>query len=130
VAYIGPVFIVEPGREYLLAHVAGDDTTPIVFGGAEGTTDEELLRALIHRVKFRHLVGDDGAEDDEDPVALANLRGALLALEVTKARRRGVTQMGALLAMIEERHHRIEDEPPCGACGFLRCVEHPAPAAP
>lgn len=50
--------VIIPGHKYLLAHLDGDGTQELSFVNRghncdeEGTTNQEVLRALIDRIKF------------------------------------------------------------------------------
>lgn len=80
-------------------------------GHCEGTNMQEVLRALIDRSIY--LGGQVSCSETE--AVIANLRSALLLLELRAARRHGrMLDMHGAFA--------IETWPTCDKCGHIGCV--------
>jgi hypothetical protein len=114
--------VIDAGHDYLLAHLDGDSSQRLTFvkregesypgnaGHHEGTNMQEVLRVLIDRA----LYVDGQISCSETKAVVANLRSALLLLELRAARRHG-----RLLDLHGEE--RIEILPTCKSCGHIGC---------
>ena len=121
--------VLDPGHRYLLAHLDGVGETSLVFvkrvgerypgnaGAHEGTTTQEVLRALIERAKFV----EAQKPSRHNVTAIAYLREALFALEVRAAIERD-DQVEFSLATNHRRD--IEGMPTCATCGHVACRAH------
>jgi hypothetical protein len=122
------VRILDPGHIYALdvLDIAADErqsTEMLVFVKREGprypgnlshypgTNCQEVIRALIDRVKYL----DSQAPDPRNQPVIAHLREALWLFESRAAQR-----YGRQLPPIEE-FTCIEDEPTCPGCAHIRC---------
>ena len=122
--------VLDPGHRYLLAHLDGDAEAPLVFvkrvgekypgnvGPHEGTTTQEVLRALIERAKFV----EAQKPSRHNAAAIYHLREALFALELRAAVERD-DQVEFSLAT-SRRRPDIEVVPTCGRCGHVACRAH------
>lgn len=81
-------------------------------GSYQGTNCQEVIRALIDRVKYL----DRQIEAPENEIVLASLRSALWALEVRAARRHKVQLLPT--------RYEIEAMPTCRVCGHVVCRGH------
>lgn len=87
----------------------------------EGTTTQEVLRALIDRQKYV----DGQRHDMANVLVVSNLRQALRWLEVRAAEERGDdVAADAVLDMKEP-----ELEPTCAGCGHVLCARSHEPVA-
>lgn len=101
-----------PG-EYVLTFVKRDgDGYPFNRGEHPGTNCQEVLRALIARVRYL----DDQIPAPENARILAGLRDVLLAFEERAAKRHG--------RALHNLGHAIEREPTCTHCGHIQCEGH------
>lgn len=114
----------DPGHLYKLDVLDGDgekETLRFVkregsgypgnVGHYPGTNCQEVLRALIDRVKYL-----DGQIPDSSNVAvLGHLRGALVSLEIRAARRHKRVPANALWIV------DVENAPTCPECGHIGC---------
>ena len=119
--------VLDPGHRYLLAHLDGVGETSLVFvkrvgekypgntGAHEGTTMQEVLRALIDRSKFV----DAQESSTWNAQVLGSLRRALWALECRAAAKRGEADRFADATAAE-----IESLPTCATCGHVACGVH------
>lgn len=125
------MLVLDPGHVYELRvfDAASEQTAPLAFmkreglgypfnvGHHAGTNCQEVLRALIDRVKYlQHQI-----PCPENLIILAGLRSALVAFEIRAARRHGreLTFEGD-----------IEDAPTCRQCGHIGCEAHLMPPRP
>lgn len=121
--------IIDPGHDYELAHLDGTRTSRLTFvkregpsyprnvGHHEGTNIQEVLRALIDRVKYL----DAQIYDERNNAVISHLRCCLLLLEERAAERHGTELRLATMKSIEEL-------PVCEKCGHITChgTCHPA----
>lgn len=85
----------------------------------EGTTAQEVLRALIDRTIYV-----DGQEHhDENDNAIEALRDALCYLEARAAKVRG--DLGLFRRQYADHGDEIESMPTCADCGHIACSRHP-----
>lgn len=94
------VFVKREGKNY-----------PGNVGHHPGTNCQEVIRALIDRVKYR----DAQIPDNRNNEILNDLRHALWIFELRAAERYG-RDFG-----IGDRLHRIEEVPTCSRCGHIGC---------
>jgi hypothetical protein len=114
--------VLDDGHTYLLLHLDGAGAEKLSFvkregpgypgneGHYEGTNIQEVLRALIDRSHYLY----DQVPCSETLAVIANLRSALLLLELRAARRHG-----RHLDLHGEEY--IEDLPVCPRCGHIGC---------
>jgi len=119
------MIVTDPGHAYLLTTYDGEGHKPLVFmkregpgfpgnvGHYPGTNCQEVLRALIDRVKYL----DGQVPCEENVEILTNLRSALVWFEARAARRHGLE----VSYLVE-----IEDVPTCSTCGHVVCKGHSA----
>lgn len=114
---------VDPGHEYLLDEYDGyhergmrlifvkreGEGYPLNVGHHPGTNCQEVLRALIERVKYLQ----KQIRCDENAVILRKLRDALWQFEIRAAQRHGRT--------LPEMSGGIETLPTCKGCGHIGC---------
>ena len=118
--------IVDPGHWYELNHLDGTGIGTLTFvkrvgdnypGNAgppyEGTTIQEVLRALIDRCEYV----DKQKPCEETMLATESLKYALWILEMRVRRERG-QPTSDIMAI------GIESEPTCPECGHVRCLNH------
>jgi hypothetical protein len=115
----------DPGHTYWLDQLDGDGRALLIFvkregegypgnvGHYQGTTMQEVIRALIARAKYVHAQIPDG----RNPMIVKHLRGALLWLEDRAAERHGRT----LDPNIWNVDREIEDIPTCSGCLHVGC---------
>lgn len=115
---------VDPGHEYLLDSYDGEQVNRLVFmkregegypfnvGHHPGTNCQEVIRALIARVKYLQ----KQIPCDENYGLLTHLRGALFCLEYRAARRHG-----RILHIPSEQPLEVEDYSTCDGCGHIQC---------
>lgn len=121
--------VVDPGHVYDLAWLDGpvsyqaSNPDRLVFvkregpgypgnsGHHPGTTMQEVLRAIIHRLKYV----DAQIPDDRNETALGFLRLAMFNLEHRAAERHGRTLDVDIIPA-------IEDQPTCPKCLHIGCV--------
>lgn len=124
--------VIDQGHHYDLAIYDEDDRTtqhllfmkregpgyPFNVGHHAGTNCQEVIRALIDRVKYL----ERQIECPENAVILAGLRSALLAFEIRAARRHGRELPGLPI--------EVENMPTCDVCGHIGCASerHPSHA--
>lgn len=123
--------VIDPGHEYELDWLDGkppiersggvEDGNRLIFvkrsgngypgnvGYHPGTNIQEVLRALIERVKYL----DGQIHDERNGAVLANLRGALYLLEDRAAERHG--------RRLTVQARNIEHQPTCNLCGHIEC---------
>ena len=120
---------VDPGHSYLLtAYDAEPGSTrnlvfmkregpgyPFNVGHYPGTNCQEVIRALIDRVKYL----DRQIACPENAIILAGLRSALAAFEIRAARRHG--------RELSAQPTEIENAPICQCCGHIGCSIHSPP---
>lgn len=121
--------VVDPGHEYILNVLDGNDPETLTpetltfvkrdgegypgnVGSHSGTTTQEVLRALVDRIKYV----DNQIHDDNNDEVLSHLRLAIFYLELRAAKRHG----RILRASIAQ----IELEPTCPVCGHIECDAH------
>ena len=117
----------DPGHSYALATYDADqgiengilvfmkregEGYPFNVGHHPGTNCQEVIRALIDRVKYLNRQ----VPAVENAVIVAGLRSALAAFELRAARRHG-RELPAF-------NTPIEDEPVCVRCGHIWCGGH------
>lgn len=90
---------------------------PFNVGHYPGTNCQEVIRALIERVKYL----DRQIACAENAMILSGLRTALIAFE-TRAARRHRRELPALPV-------EVEDMPTCKTCGHIGCDIHATVAA-
>lgn len=101
--------------------------------GYDGTTTQEVLRALIDRMKYV----DNQIADPTNAEVIEHLRTSLLCLEIRAARERGefdafVKHLAKAKAVVPSaerlqdmaRYVCIEDLPTCDECGHIACQRH------
>lgn len=113
--------VLDPGHEYLLGTLDGDMAVLLTFvkrqgdkypgnvGSHPGTTIQEVLRALLERL--RYVWGQEPCA--ETAQAAAHLRAALRLLEERAARKHGRT--------LEATDDELMYGPLCAACGHAGC---------
>ena len=116
--------VLDPGHRFVLAHLDGRGETILQFvkrqgpgypgneGTSEGTTIQEVLRALISRAEYVN--GQIPCAETES--AIDHMRAAVLALEQRAARRHG-RPAEALTA------NAAVAGPTCRVCGHVGCDE-------
>ena len=99
------------GRQLVLRFMKriGDGYPHNVGPPYPGTNCQEVIRALIDRVKYLHMQ----IPHPQNVVILDSLRGALTAFEERAAERHGRELLFS---------NPIEDEPSCQVCGHIRCT--------
>lgn len=114
---------VDKGHEYLLDEYDGyhergmrlvfvkreGEGYPFNKGSHCGTNCQEVLRALIYRVKYLQ----KQIPCDENVVVLRNLRNALWQFEIRAAQRHG--------RQLPKLPEAIETVPTCEGCGHIGC---------
>lgn len=120
--------IVDPGHEFLLDSYDGEKENRLVFmkregegypfnvGRHAGTNCQEVIRALIDRLKYL----DRQIPCQENQGAITHLRGALFCFEYRAANRHG----RVLHFPSEGYQPEIEDVPTCATCGHIQCELH------
>lgn len=125
--------VIEPGHTYQLTCFDGFENLFLTFmkreginypgnmGAHPGTNCQEVLRALIDRVKG--LTGQAEQMEDmlsvqDNEVILTYLRLALLRFEKRAARRHGRILPAAIL----DDRANIEHAPTCEKCGHIGCA--------
>lgn len=115
---------IDPGHVYELTVYDGMGSQALVFvkregpgypgnvGSHAGTNCQEVIRALIARVKY--LEGQ--IAHPENGVILGCLREALMAFERRAAERHG--------RKLPELAWPVEQERPCRTCGHIHCDRH------
>lgn len=115
---------VEPGHEYLLDSYDGEQENRLVFmkregegypfnvGHHAGTNCQEVLRALIARVKYL----DSQISSPYNHKVLMALRTSLLCFEQRAANRHGRT-----FPDYHVFHVEVELLPTCPGCGHIGC---------
>jgi hypothetical protein len=125
------VKVIDPGHEYELDWLDGkppiersggiEDGNRLIFvkragagypgnkGSHPGTNMQEVLRALIDRVKYL----DGQIHDERNLGVLENLRGALWLLEDRAAERHGRS--------LQSQVRNIEHQLTCQRCGHVEC---------
>lgn len=89
--------------------------------GYDGTTTQEVLRALIDRTKYV----DKQDQHTVNISVLYNLRSALYALERRAAERRGEPRaLDAIRAIDGSPDAGIEAFAKCETCGHIKCSVH------
>lgn len=123
---------IDPGHEYLLSSYDGQQENRLVFmkregegypfnvGHHAGTNCQEVIRALIARLKYLQ----SQIPCDENLGALCHLRGALTAFEWRAARRHGRV---LYLPSDGPPFCEIEELPTCVTCGHVQCTAHVPP---
>lgn len=114
---------VDPGHEYLLDSYDGGEPVRLTFvkregegypfnvGHHPGTNCQEVIRALIDRVKYLQRQ----IRCDENIFVIDYLRRALWQFEVRAAQRHGRKLPDFYL-------NEIEDQPTCAGCGHIGCA--------
>ena len=113
--------VIDPGHEYALTHLDGGREEILTFvkregpqypgnvGSHPGTNMQEVLRVLIHRLRYL----DEQLPHFSNKYVLDDLRSALRKLEIRAADRHG------------RRHPRFTIEPEampvCQRCGHIEC---------
>ena len=127
--------VIDPGHRYLLNHLdddgRGSEPTALVFvkregpgypgneGHHAGTNLQEVLRALISRVKY--LEGQESHPNNA--VVIMNLRHAIWLLESRAAERHGRVFDLSAKGVVDINDSSIEDAPTCQQCGHVGCLE-------
>lgn len=113
---------VDPGHEYLLDSYDGGDPVRLVYvkregegypfnvGHHPGTNCQEVIRALIARVKYLQ----KQVRCDENIFVIDYLRRALWQFEIRAAQRHGRRLPDFYL-------NEIENQPTCAGCGHIGC---------
>lgn len=113
--------VLDAGHRFALRHLDGDGEEILQFvkregegypgniGHCEGTTMQEVLRALISRAKY--VDGQIPCYETDKGIEL--MRGALRWFEVRAARRHG--------RIFEDRRNDIELADTCEKCGHIGC---------
>lgn len=113
--------IIDQGHLYQLDHLDGDEYELLRFvkregenypgnvGHYEGTNIQEVLRALIHRIKYL----DRQMHDDRNMHILHNLRHCIFLLESRAAERHN--------RILSQTNLPIEMLPYCKRCGHIEC---------
>jgi hypothetical protein len=117
-SYLLKMYDIEPsvavGEHHLIFMKRQGPGYPGNFGQHAGTNCQEVLRALIDRVKYV----DKQIPHPENKTILTSLRRALLSLDVRAAERRGAEGLPIWpLPSIDGKY--IEDYEPCPKCGHL-----------
>lgn len=123
---------VDPGHLYVLDHLDGEGTSLLRFvkrvgenfpgneePAYEGVTLQEVLRAMIDRVKY---VSNQQHWQENDDV-LTSLRDALYKLELRAAKVR--QEVKEFLNVNRSNTMWIEELPVCNQCGHVACGRHP-----
>lgn len=113
--------IIDPGHKYELNHLDGNSKSILTFvkregtkypgniGNHEGTNIQEVLRALINRIKYLNNQNPDFQNDN----ILKNLRNSIWCLEHRAARRHN--------RPIPYTSKTIELDKFCENCGHIGC---------
>lgn len=116
--------VVDPGHEYLLDSLDGEQINHLIFvkregvnypgnvGHHPGTTMQEVLRALIHRAAYVN--NQIWCEETEQ--AIMHMEAAVLVLEIRAAKRHS-RSLDAV-----PRQHVISGEGKCQKCGHVGCA--------
>ena len=124
--------VIDAGHEYELQSYDGEQVNRLVFmkregegypfnvGHHAGTNCQEVLRALIDRVKY--LQKQIPCEENER--ILGYLRSALWQFEKRAALRHGRDSVFPWSHLYQPIP--IEDQPTCKACGHVGCLAHNA----
>ena len=114
--------VIDPGHEYELAHLDGDGSSRLVFvkregdgypgnvGHHEGTTMQEVLRALIDRAKYVNAQ----IPSAYTLAAIDCMRTAIEYFEVRAAKRHGREFISSTVP--------IEERITCLKCGHIGCL--------
>ncbi len=117
--------VVDPGHEYLLDSLDGEQMNHLIFvkregekfpgnvGHHPGTTMQEVLRALIDRAQYVN----NQVKCHETTMAIDNMEFALLWLEQRAAKRHGRSE--SFLDI--ERKDIISGKNKCSKCGHVGC---------
>ena len=119
--------VIDPGHEYELDSYDGGEPVRLVFlkregegypfneGHHSGTNCQEVLRALIDRVKY--LQKQIACEENE--CIINKLRSCLWEFEKRAAKRHG----RASVFPWQEQYQvlPVEDQPTCAGCGHIGC---------
>ena len=123
--------VLDPGHRFELAHLDGSGVSILQFvkrigekfpgnapPGHEGTTTQEVLRALIDRIKYV----DRQIPHPSNEQAYRHLVEALRWLEMRAAERRSdEAAWQRIFVMVKP-----ELEPTCITCGHIECLAHGA----
>jgi hypothetical protein len=120
--------VIDPGHEYLLDSYDGSQENRLVFmkregdgypfnvGHHAGTNCQEVIRALIDRIKYL----DKQIPCQENQGAITHLRCALFCFEYRAAKRHG-----RVLDLPSETYQPdMEEIPTCPTCGHIECELH------
>jgi hypothetical protein len=135
--------VIDPGHVFALSFLDGSITSPdmpklgvllsstLTFvkregdgypgnvGHHPGTNLQEVLRALISRVKYL-----DGQESHQNnSLIIKNLRHAIWLLEQRAAERHGRPFELSAMGVVDINDSSIEDAPTCQRCGHVGCLE-------
>lgn len=103
--------VMEPSLPVILRFVKREGPGyPGNIGSHDGTTTQEVLRALIDRTKYV----DNQIPDDRNDLVLFHLRCAIYQLETRAAERHD-----RVLPLFDIRD--IENQPTCDKCGHIGC---------
>lgn len=118
--------VIDPGHQYFLSQLDQPETTyaeqiltfvkregegyPGNGSSYPGTTTQEVLRALIDRIKYV----DKQIHDERNDQILYHLRGAIFELEMRAAERHG-------RVLPTFNFYTIEMVPVCEKCGHIGC---------
>ena len=120
--------VLDPGHMFLLDVLDGDIKVPLIFvkrddpsekypgnvGHYPGTTIQEVLRALISRVKYL----DTQTPCKENKDLLSHLRRSICLLEIRNSNKKGYD------LNLYQDEPIIEDLPTCSQCLHINCKDH------
>lgn len=121
--------VIDAGHAYELRHLDGDGASVLSFvkregpgyprnvGAHEGTTLQEVLRALIDRVQYL----DGQIKDARNEEVIEHLRRAILSLEIRAAERHG-RSLNLDRADFMRLPAGIETLPVCPKCLHIGCA--------
>ncbi len=117
--------IIDPGHEYILDSLDGDQENHLIFvkregekypgnvGNHPGTTMQEVLRALIERARYVNTK----IWSPYTQAAIVNMENALLLFERRAAERHGRIEE----FLVIERQDVIDGTNKCTICGHVGC---------
>lgn len=123
--------VVDPGHEYELELYDGEGTARLTFmkregegypfnvGKHPGVNCQEVLRALIDRVKYL----DKQIPCEDNKRIIAHLRNAFLEFERRGAMRHGDAELEPV-QLWDTNEVPVELVPHCPICGHIRCFFH------
>lgn len=134
--------VIDPGHVFALAFLDGSITSPAMprhgvllsstltfvkregvgypgnAGHHPGTNLQEVLRALISRVKYL----DAQESHPNNALVIQNLRHAIWLLEQRAAERHGRSLELSAMGVVDIRDASIEEAPVCPLCGHVGCA--------